>query len=185
MRKTLSFGLVWLIGAVVHATVIVPAEFREIVRGSDVIAYGRVESARAQWSDDHRRIETSVTFDVSTYLKGDTGPTIVFTVPGGQLGRYRSVMMGAPVFEAGDEAVLFFRIGVSSMPVLFGFSQGVFRVRADAGTGRRMVASPALLATGDAPQVVTRGAPERRPLPIESFAAQIRAIMAEAAEPGR
>jgi hypothetical protein len=184
MRRTLSIAVLWLLGAVAHATVIVPAEFREVVRGSDVIVYGRVESAHAQWSDDRRRIETLVTFDVSSSLKGDPGPTIVFKVPGGQLGRYRSFIMGAPVFEAGDEAFLFLKTGVSDVPVVFGFNQGVFRVRADAGTGRRLVVTPALLASTDSPQVLQRGAPDRRPVAIESFAAQVRAVLAEA-EPGR
>ncbi len=185
MRTTLSIGLLLLLGAAVHATVIVPAEFREVVHGSDVIAYGRVESVRAEWSDDRRRIETSVTFGVASYFKGDSGPTIVFTVPGGQLGRYRSVMMGAPVFQPGDEAFLFLKTGVAPTPVVYGFNQGVFRVRPDAGTGRRLVASPALLAGSDAPQPLVRGARARRPVPIESFAAQVQAVMAEAREPGR
>jgi hypothetical protein len=184
MRRTLLIGLLWLLAPAVHATVIVPAEFREVVRGSDVIAYGRVESVRAEWADGRRRIETYVTFDVASYLKGNAGPTIVFRVPGGQLGRYRSVMLGAPVFQPGDEVFLFLKTGVSSTPVVFGFNQGVFRVRPDAG-GRRLVASPALLAEGDAPQVLVRGTGERRAVPIESFAAQVQAVMADVREPGR
>lgn len=185
MRRTLLIGLLSLAGSVLHATVIVPAEFREVVHGSDVIAYGRVESVRAEWADDRRRIETYVTFDVASFLKGDAGPSIVFKVPGGQLGRYRSVMTGAPVFQPGDEMFLFLKTGVSSMPVVFGFNQGVFRVRPDAGTGRRLVASPALLAGTDAPQVLHRGTMARRPVPVESFAAQVHAVMAEARESGR
>ena len=185
MRRPFLLGFVWLLGSTLHATVIVPAEFREVVQGSDIIAYGRVESVRAEWSDDRRRIETLVTFDVSSSLKGDPGRTIVFKVPGGTLGRYRSVMMGAPVFEPGDEAFVFLKTGVAPTPVVYGFNQGVFRVRPEAATGRRLVASPALLAGSDAPQALVRGAPERRPVPIESFAAQVRTIMAEAREAGR
>ncbi len=185
MRRTLVVGFLWLLGSPLHATVIVPAEFREVVQGSDIIVYGRVESVRADWSDDRRRIETYVTFDVSSSLKGGADRTIVFKVPGGTLGRYRSMMMGAPVFQPGDEAFLFLKTGVASTPVVFGFNQGVFRVRSDAGTGRRLVASPALLAGADAPRPLVRGAAERRSVPIESFAAQVQAVMAEAREPGR
>lgn len=168
-----------------RATVIVPAEFRQTVQGSDVIAYGRVSAVRPEWSDDRRRIETYVTFDVASYFKGNSGPTIVFKVPGGQIGRYRSVLIGAPVFQPGDEAFLFLKTDVSSTPVVFGLNQGVFRVRPDAGTGRRLVASPALLAGSDAPEVLERGAPARRSMPIESFAARIQAVLAEPQEAGR
>ena len=90
-----------------RATTLLPAEFREIVGNSQIIAYGRVVDAVPELSDDRKRIETVVTFDVGTYLKGGPGETLTFRVPGGQIGRYRSVMVGAPVFESGDEAVLF------------------------------------------------------------------------------
>lgn len=185
MRRTFGIGLLWLLGSTLHATVIVPAEFREVVQGSDLIVYGRVESVRPEWSDDRRRIETAVTFDVSTFLKGEADRTIVFKVPGGTLGRYRSFMMGAPVFQPGDEAFLFLRTGLAPLPVVFGFNQGVYRVRPDAGTGRRLVASPALLAGADRPQPLARGASERRAVPIESFAAQVQAVMSEGREPVR
>lgn len=173
----------FLLGAAsARATVIVPAEFREAVEGSDVIAYGRVSSVRPEWSDDRRRIETYVTFDVASCLKGNSGPTIVFKIPGGQIGRYRSVLIGAPVFEPGDEAFLFLRTNLSAAPVLFGLNQGVFRVRSDAETGRRVVASPALLAGGDTPEVLERGSPARRSMPVESFAARVQALLSEKRE---
>ena len=90
-----------------RATVLVPAEFREIVTGSDIIAYGRVVETDRRVGDDRRRVDTLVTLQVGTYLKGGPGETLVFMVPGGQIGRYRNVMVGAPEFVAGDEAVLF------------------------------------------------------------------------------
>lgn len=177
-----ALALSLLGGAPARATVIVPAEFREAVEGSDLIAYGRVSSVRPEWSDDRRRIETYVTFDVASYLKGNSGPTIVFKVPGGQIGRYRSVLIGAPAFEPGDEAFLFLRTNLSSSPVVFGLNQGVFRVRPDAATGRRLVASPALMAGSDTPEVLERGSPARRSMPVESFAAQVQAVLAEKRE---
>src|SRR5687768_5835902 len=79
----------------VRGTVLVPAEFREIVGNSQIIAYGRVADAVPELSDDRKRIDTVVTFDVGTYLKGDSGATLSFRVPGGQIGRYRSVTVGA------------------------------------------------------------------------------------------
>ena len=58
-----------------RATTLLPAEFREIVGNSQIIAYGRVADAVPELSDDRKRIETVVTFDVGTYLKGGPGET--------------------------------------------------------------------------------------------------------------
>ena len=38
-----------------------PAEFREIVNGSDIIAYGRVVETAVEWSDDRKHVDTLVT----------------------------------------------------------------------------------------------------------------------------
>jgi hypothetical protein len=168
----------------VRATVLLPAEFREIVGNSEIIVYGRVVDAVADLSDDRKRIDTIVTFEAGTYLKGGPGETITFRVPGGQVGRYRSITVGAPVFESGDEAILFLRQRADGLPFVFGLNQGVFRVIRDARTQRRVVMPP-LLARGDAPEVVARGAASRQPLPLETFGAQVRSVMAELAAGAR
>ena len=123
---------------------LVPAEFSEIVGGSEIIAYARVVDVRPEWADGRRWIDSVVTAEVVSYLKGGSDETITFKVPGGQLGRYRSVVVGAPVFTRGDEAVLFLKSNAAhggSLPDVFGLNQGVFRVRVDpadrAADGRR------------------------------------------------
>jgi hypothetical protein len=166
------------------ATVLVPAEFREIVIGSQIIAYGRVSDAVPEWSDDRKRIDTIVTFEVGTYLKGGPGETLSFRVPGGQIGRYRSITVGAPVFENGDEAVLFLnRRTDGGLPHVFGVNQGVFRVRRDA-MQRRIVMAP-LLARGGGPEVVVRGSAARQPILLETFGAHVRSVLAGPAQANR
>ena len=96
------------------ATVLVPAEFSEIVGGSQIIAYARVVDVRPEWADGRRWIDSVVTAEVVSYLKGGSEETITFKVPGGRLGRYRSVVVGAPVFARGDEAVLFLKSNASA-----------------------------------------------------------------------
>src|SRR5262249_16773786 len=144
MRRLLMIACV-LVGTVAHATVLVPAEFREVVQGSELIAYGRVVDVRPQWADNRTRIDTVVTLEVASWLKGGSDGTITFKVPGGEMGRYRSVMVGAPTFQPGDEAVLFLKSDGSDLPVVFGLNQGVFRVKIDPETGRRLVVPPALM----------------------------------------
>jgi hypothetical protein len=160
-----------------HATVVVPAEFREVVAGSALIAYGRVIDVHAEWVDGRRRIDSVVTVDVVSWFKGGNDSTLSFVVPGGEIGRYRQVMIGAPVFKPGDEAFLFLKTLDTGMPYVFGLNQGVFRVRVDE-RGVRKVTSPLLLASGTDPETVRRGAVTRRPMALDAFGDQIRAVMA-------
>jgi hypothetical protein len=162
------------------ATVIVPAEFREVVAGSQLIVYGRVADVRPEWTADRRRIDSIVTFEASAYLKGGPGERVTFRVPGGQIGRYRSVTIGAPEFRPGEEAILFLTARGPSVAQVFGLNQGVFRIRVDERTGRRTVVSPALVGTGDAAERVKRGAPERRPVALDAFTGQVRAALEQA-----
>jgi hypothetical protein len=185
IRPFLVFvGLFVAIAPALRATVLLPAEFREIVDGSQLIAYGRVSDAVPELSDDRKRIDTVVTFDVATYLKGDAGATVTFRVPGGQIGRYRSITVGAPVFQNGDEAVLFLRRSDGGVPHVFGLNQGVFRVQREARSERRFVMPP-LISRGDAPEAVVRGARLRAPMPLEAFGAQVRTVLSELADKGR
>ncbi len=167
------------LSAVMHGTVLVPAEFREVVTGADIIAYGRIVETAVVSSDDRRRVETLVTLHVGTYLKGAAGETLVFSVPGGQMGRYRHLLIGAPRFVAGEEAILFLSARPGGRPVVFGLNQGVFRVRLDHATKRRVVLPTALMAQGSQPESVVRGAPGRWPVAIETFGAQVQAVLAD------
>ncbi len=180
MRRVLLLIGLLVMAPALRATVLVPAEFREIVAGSQIIVFGRVADVHAEWSDDRRRIDTVVTLDASAYLKGGPGDVVTFRVPGGQVGRYKNVIVGAPEFRPGEEAVVFLSAAGPAVAHVFGLSQGVFRVRLDAATGRRLVIPPLLTASGDAPERVTRGALDRTPLPIEEFTATVRAAMAPA-----
>jgi len=178
MGRVLPFIVCLLSAPTISATVLLPAEFREVVAGSQVIAHARVVDVRAEWVDGRRQIETVVTVEVLSYLKGDTGRTLSFKVPGGQIGRYRSVMIGAPQFRPGDEAVFFLNNAGEPGLQVFGLNQGVFRVRQDQVSGRRVVVTPPLVGTSQTPEHVVRGAAARRPMELDAFGAQVRAAMA-------
>ena len=178
MGRVLPF-IVCVLGApAVSATVLVPAEFREIVAGAEIIAHARIIGTRAEWADGRREINTIVTAQVLSVYKGDAARTVVFKVPGGLIGRYRNVLVGAPVFRTGDEAVLFLTQGTSDLPFVFGLNQGVFRIRQDSRSGQRIVVPPPLMAAGDAPERVVRGTAARRPMELNAFGAQVRAVIA-------
>jgi hypothetical protein len=179
MRRAIALILLLIFSPALRATVLVPAEFREIVAGSQVIVYGRVADVRAEWSDDRRRIDTLVSVEAGTYLKGGPGEVVTFRVPGGQIGRYKNVVVGAPEFLPGEEAVLFLRAQGPSVAHVFGLSQGVFRVRVDSRTGQRTVIAPVLIGQRDAAERVIRGALDRRPLALDAFTATVRTAMSQ------
>ena len=181
MGRVIPFVAAVLVTTVAHATVLVPAEFNEIVGGSEIIAYARVVDVRPEWADGRRWIDSVVTAEVVSYLKGGSAQTLSFKVPGGKLGRYRSVVVGAPVFARGDEAVLFLKTHGEGLPDVFGLNQGVFRVRVDGRTGQRMVVPPPDASADPAatePEPLKRGATIRRPLAFDAFGAKVRDAIA-------
>jgi hypothetical protein len=115
-----------------------------------------------------------VTVEAGDYLKGDLGPRVTFKVPGGQLGRYRTIFVGAPTFQSGDELVLFLKSNGASYPFITGLSQGLFRVVTDRTSGRRLVTPPAVVGKPGVDERVVRGDPARRPLPLDDFRALVR-----------
>lgn len=159
------------------ATVLLPADFKDIVAGSQIIVHGRVIDVRAEWSADRSQIFSYVTLAPSSFYRGTTAGTVTFRVPGGAVGRYKQVTVGAPEFVPGEEAVVFLRADGPAVPHVFGLNQGVFRVRVDQRTGRRMVILPIVMARGTAAERVSRGARTRQPLALEVFGAQLQAVL--------
>ena len=70
MRSMIFCFVLALLTVPVNATVVVPAEFREVVGGSELIAYGTVVDVRSGWADGRSRIESVVTVDVAAWYKG-------------------------------------------------------------------------------------------------------------------
>lgn len=156
------------------ATVIVPADLGELTRDAYVVAIGRVVATDAQWTPGRRSIETMVTLETDSYLKGDMGATVEFRVPGGVMGRYRNIVMGAPTFAVGQRVVVFLGVKGPSIPFVLGASQGVFRVVEQAGSAAMVMPLPVEPgATGP----LTRGAPSRAPTTLSAFSASVRALV--------
>jgi hypothetical protein len=172
----LVVGLCLLAPLLAEATVVLPLDFRQLTGKATVIVRGRVVTVAPQWTTDRPGIETMVTVQVTTYLKGDYGAQMTFSVPGGKIGRFRSVTVGAPVFREGEEVVLFLNANGPAIPHVVGFNQGVYRVSVDQASGVRLVTPPVM---GDVttPTPVVRGDRSRKPVPLEQFEAQVRSML--------
>jgi hypothetical protein len=173
-----SAALVAALVPPVSATVLLPGDLGDIARASSAIVRGTVVDVRCDWADNRRRVETIVTLRVSESLKGDMRGLVSVKVPGGVLGRYRSITIGAPSFRQGEEVVLFLGAAPPALPYVIGLGQGVFRVQRDGRTGATTVTPPALLANPVQNVRVTRGDPLRRPMTVGQFADTVRAALA-------
>jgi hypothetical protein len=176
-RTSVVIALLMACAAGLRATVLIPADLGELARDARAIARGRVVAVDAQWTDDRRTIETIVTLDVEAYLKGSLGPEVRFSVPGGLLGRYRNIVVGAPQFAVGQHAIVFLGARGPSIPYIVGFSQGVYRI-VTAGDGSPVVMPPPLMPSVAGP--IVRGATSRQPAPLASFERDVRALAAGA-----
>lgn len=178
MRNIILIGvLAASLAAGVEATVLIPADVGELARDARAIARGVVVGVDGRWTDDRRGIETIVTLETEAYLKGALGETLQFQVPGGTLGRYRNIVVGAPQFVPGERVIVFLGARGPGIPYLLGMGQGVFRV---ALNERRawMVSPPAVMPAPVGP--VVRGSATRRLAPLADFERDIRAFAAGA-----
>jgi hypothetical protein len=176
MRTTCVLSVLLLAAVTsVRATTIVPADLGELSHDAIAIARGRVADVRSQWTEDRGTVETIVTLEVESYLKGSLGATVRFKIPGGELGRFRTVVVGAPDFAVDQRVVVFLGAHGPTVPYIVGFNQGVFRVvRAQDDSGW-VVAPPPNIA-GPAAVRIVRGDPTRRPVPLADFEQRVRAL---------
>jgi hypothetical protein len=170
----IAIGLLVGFTGMLQATSVLPADVGELSHDAVAIVVGRVAAVDARWTEERRGIETLVTLDVETYLKGGLGESVQFVTPGGDLGRFQNVVVGAPRFVTGERVVVFLGARGPSIPFILGFNQGVFRVKA--GDRAELVTPPAILPTAPAGRII-RGDPSRRPMPLAEFERSIRELV--------
>jgi hypothetical protein len=156
MRTFCASVFLWLaVAGPVFALTLIPADFAEMVAASQLIVHGRVVDVRAQMTDGRRTIESLVTVAIVDAIKGTPGSEVTFVVPGGQIGRYRRLVVGAPEFSAGQEVLLVLTARAPALPRPFGISQGVYRV--SGGT--------------------VRADSSRHPIAVADFVRQVRGVV--------
>jgi hypothetical protein len=175
--KSVRVGAILIAGVVAgvgaRAAVILPADLATLVSGARAVVHGRVVAVEPRWVEGRRRIESLVTLRVEEYLKGNLGDEVTFKVPGGQMGPYRSFMVGAPTFVEGDEVVVFLNAQGPTIPWISGLNQGVFRV-AENTTGVKMVLPGISLAAGDEGRQRVRGDPARQRMALSAFVQRVK-----------
>src|SRR4030042_6199277 len=82
---------------------------KELTNGADSILVGTVTERSSYWNDEHTRIYTSVAFSVEDRIKGDAGPQVTITIPGGMvegIGAWTSDMVS---FDQDEKSVVFLK----------------------------------------------------------------------------
>lgn len=173
MRPSLLALVCALVVAPAQAVTVTPLSFEELVRQSSSVIYARVVGVEGRWTDDRRGIDSLVTVEVLKGLKGTAAGEVTLTVPGGEMGRYRNLLPGAPVFARGDLAVLFLTARGPRLPIPTGFTQGIYRVVRDVASGATLVTPPVVEAAG---QPIVRGDRRRKPVSLTAFEGAVRAV---------
>jgi hypothetical protein len=174
LAAVLLASLVVALGPPAAATIVVSLDLAQLVEGADTVAYGRVVDVFTVRLDG-RYSETLVTLAPSAVLKGQASGDIVFRVPGGEMGRYRTVVVGAPVLHMNDEIVVFLAGQPPRVPHVVGFSQGVLPIMRD-DARRPIVLAPPVADRSGAQPVVRGGAPTRVMM-LSAFADDVRAMV--------
>ncbi len=177
MRNLIIGALIWCaLATSARAITVSPLSFRQLVDEASIVVYGRVADVHGQWTDDRQGIDSLVRLDALQVIKGRAGEHVTFRAPGGEAGGRIHLLPGAPSFREGDLVLVFLGGGGAAYPTLVGLTQGVFRVMTNPASGTPMVVSPPVETAQQAPGLITRGDPRRRPLTLEAFGAEVRAV---------
>jgi len=127
----------------------------DLINKASTILQGKVSKVEPHWNKDQTMIYTSVTVSVGSYLKGgNAARDVTIEVPGGTVGEISLWVSDTPVFEEGQEVILFLR---EEYFQIVGWFQGKFTVVDDV--------------------VVEKG------IPVDQFTGHIKTFMESSAPP--
>jgi hypothetical protein len=186
MKRGIACGAAVLaLSVTLLATVTIPTDLADVVSVATLIVRGRVVDTRAFTDMANGPVVTAVTVSVSEVLKGTADAAVTFRVHGGELGRYRQVMIGAPTFRVGDDAYLFLKRAPDGVLWTVGMGAGVYKISpsAIAGASSPFVVNPPVVAgvTATVGEQIVRGDARRKPMNISDFSGVVRLLTASKA----
>ena len=126
-----------LLAMTARATTYVRLRFPDLVHYASAIA--RLRCVGADIRVENGEIFTDTRFHVLETEKGQLPASIVVRQPGGKFQHLISHVEGAPEFRVGEEVYLFLWGRPGRQFYVLGWSQGTFRVRRDALSGKETV----------------------------------------------
>jgi len=133
MKKLLIIAAVTAFSTgTLRSTVMLPMFMDDLTQSSQTVVYGSIAGKRAEWTADHRMINTVYTVDPQEYVKGTLGASFEISEPGGELDGEGFYVASAPQFEVGQEAVLFVWTDQRGHHQVTALDQGAVKLEKDA-----------------------------------------------------
>ena len=161
-----------------------PADFPTLVASAETIARGHVTDVRGATLPSGEIVSVA-TVAVDDTLKGKTEPFLSLIIPGGEVGRIRTVMPGAPRLRVNDAAVFLLRRGPDNVWRLAALASGLYRLRRESDTGRIVIDPPAIIGPTAAAGPVVRGSVTRKPMSVPEFESFVRLVVQAQVQPIR
>ena len=130
IRKLLSISALFLVLLAAnrsYATTVERLGLEDLTKKAQAIVVGRVTGVRTYWTTDRKYILTDYTLEVGESIKGATGRTIAVTTIGGKIGDIELYVSGMPLFQKGENAVVFIE-STGNYQTVLGLEQGKFTV---------------------------------------------------------
>jgi hypothetical protein len=163
-----------------RATTLARLSLDDLARAATLIVRARCTATSSRWEGG--TVWTFAEFDVSETFKGSAPQRVTVRLPGGQAKGITVHVEGAPRFTAGEEGVLFLEKTRMGDYAITAWTEGTFRLRRDAQTGRETVTQDsAALAIFDPATRQFRGEGLRN-LSLDEFRSRLTAALSR--QPG-
>jgi hypothetical protein len=158
-----------------HAAIAQAATFDEKVDNSAAIILGKCVKTEAKLDPSGRWIVTYATFAVEQSMKGDASGQLTIVTPGGTVNGIHQETIGVPVFQTGDEHVVFLRNTRLGPSPLY-FDQGTYNVAAGDRGEKLIVPMPSNVIHIDSQRGMA-AAPADEPRTLEAFKSAVTQSM--------
>jgi hypothetical protein len=122
------------------ATLVPAMTLEDLASQSQSVVHGKVARTWSAWDSSQQVIWTHYEVEVSDSLKGPAQSKLVLSEPGGTVGETSMLIAGTPVYEVGEEIVLFTEATPIGYARTCGWGQGKFKVSTAQDGTRKVVA---------------------------------------------
>lgn len=121
-----------------RATTVEPPSFETLVNQSDYVVRAVVKSATPEWKESAGKpyISTHLELEVREVVKGTPPTPLTLDLLGGKIGEVELVVSGMPIFQVGDESVLFVYGAEKKLYPLVAMMHGVYPILHDTKSGQ-------------------------------------------------
>jgi len=151
---------------------------KELVEESTAIVVGKCLEKKSYWNDKQDKIFTEIRVQASQYIKGDLGSETTILVPGGRVDNIIYEVSDMPVFEEGEEALVFLWKHPSGKNLVTGALHGKLRIVEDKTSGQKVLRGEHLHVAGErhADQDI-KAESVRKSMLLDDFVKEVKALV--------